>query len=213
MAWIQLWSEAQGPQHLGLWSPGDISQALEEEASGGIGCPHPSWHAHSSGVPVGFVWWCPPCAPRIPAAPGVCQGSVQLWGTGSSWWELSPSPGTSPPLASQSLLPSGDSCSLLISGGELLKSWDYKHKCASKTESVLSDSFPTSCKQAWLIFWLKKGIHPGSQQTPRPWAKRGKEAECTIVGKAEDFCDRGKIIRSRGILEKSICVSFSMPCL
>lgn len=32
----------------------------------------------------------------------------------------------------------------------------------------------SSCKQARLIFWLKKGIHPGSQQTPRPWAKRCK---------------------------------------
>lgn len=45
----------------------------------------------------------------------------------------------------------------------------------------------SSCKQARLIFWLKKGIHPGSQQTPRPWAKRCKEAECALVGKAEDF--------------------------
>lgn len=113
MAWIQLRSEALGPQHPALWSPGDISQALEEEASGGIGCPHPSWHAHSPGVPVGFVWWCCPHAPRIPAGPRVCQGLVQLQ-------ELSPSPGTSPPLAIQSLLHSGDSCSLLRSGSGVL---------------------------------------------------------------------------------------------
>lgn len=45
----------------------------------------------------------------------------------------------------------------------------------------------SSCKQTLLIFWLKKGIHPGSQQTPIPWAKRCREAERTHVGKAEDL--------------------------
>lgn len=54
MAWIQLRSEALGPQHPGLWSRGDTSQALEEKGSGSVGCPHPSWHARSPEVPAGI---------------------------------------------------------------------------------------------------------------------------------------------------------------
>lgn len=106
MAWLQLRSEALGPQCPGLCPQGTSAKPLRRRQVEALG-------VHT--------------LPAMPA-PGECQWDL-CGGVFPVLLGFLPTPGCArlqsghgknPSLASQSLLPSGGSCSLLVSGGGVL---------------------------------------------------------------------------------------------